>query len=260
MNPSSSVVWGARPFQAPGSVGKGVRLLLVVEAVLGVVAAVATFIASRGDTFMRFPGLVPGTRQRISPFDLYPQPMGAVVWIASLVSTGTAICWLIWQHRAQTNVWAIPSPVKPDTTPGWAVGWWFVPVANLVMPFLGVRELSRRSAEAADSQRSALILWAWWLCWVGAMVIAAIGSVSTVVAFFSRFTDAIDTSTGAVDAIVIPMDAVRTGVELLALGYLVRAAAACLAYAVVAGIEHDQTTIANAPPVIPPRPDVVLSS
>lgn len=208
---------------------------------------------------MRFPGIVPGTRQRISPSGFYPQPMGTV-WIASLASTGTAICWLIWQHRAQANVWAIPSPVKPDTTPGWAVGWWFVPVANLVMPFLAVRELSRRSADAAGSRRSALILWAWWLCWVGAMVIAAIGSVSTVVAFFSRFTDAIDASTGAVDAIVVPMDAVRTGVQLLAVGYLARAIAACLAFMVVSGIEHDQTAIANAPPVIPARPDVVLSS
>ena len=260
MNPSSSVVWGARPFQAPGSVGKAVRLLLVVEAILGVVSSVATFVASRGETFTRFPGIVPGTRQRISPFGFYPQPMGTVVWIASLVSTGTVICWLVWQHRAQANVWAIPSPVKPDITPGWAVGWWFVPVANLVMPFLAVRELSRRSADAAGSTRSALILWAWWLCWVGAMVIAAIGSVSTVVAFFSRFADAIDTSTGAIDAIVVPMDAVRTGVQLLAVGYLVRAVAACLAYAVVTGIEHDQTVIANTPPVIPARPDVVLSS
>jgi len=101
---------------------------------------------------------------------------------------------------------------------------------------------------------------AWWLCWVGAMVIAAIGSVSTVVAFFSRFADAIDTSTGAIDAIVVPMDAVRTGVQLLAVGYLVRAVAACLAYAVVTGIERDQTVIANTPPAIPARPDVVLSS
>jgi len=260
MNPSSSVVWGARPFQAPGSVGKAVRLLLVIEAILGVVSSVATFIASRGDTFMRFPGIVPGIRQRISPFGFYPQPMGTVVWIASLVSTGTVICWLIWQHRAQANVWAIPSPVKPDITPGWAVGWWFVPVANLVMPFLAVRELSRRSADATGSQRSALILWTWWLCWVGALVIAAIGSVSTLGAFFSRFADAIDASTGAVEAIVVPMDAVRTGVQLLAFGYLVRAVAACLAYAVVTGIERDQTVIANAPPVIPARPDVVLSS
>ena len=155
MNPSSSVVWGARPFQAPGSVGKGVRLLLAVEAVLEWSRPWQPSSPHEGTRSCGFPGIVPGTRQRISPSGFYPQPMGTVVWIASLVSTGTAICWLIWQHRAQANVWAIPSPVKPDTTPGWAVGWWFVPVANLVMPFLAVRELSRRSA---GSQRSALIL------------------------------------------------------------------------------------------------------
>lgn len=57
-----------------------------------------------------------------------------------------AIVWLIWQHRAQKNLEGLGATWL-RFTPGWAVGWWFVPFANLVKPFQTMRELWKASGD-----------------------------------------------------------------------------------------------------------------
>lgn len=53
------------------------------------------------------------------------------------------VLWLIWQHKVNADLWA-RGVEGLRFTPGWSVGWWFVPFANLIQPFRAVRELSRR--------------------------------------------------------------------------------------------------------------------
>lgn len=92
------------------------------------------------------------------------------IQLALLILTG--IVWLVWQHRAQANLHA--SRVRElQYTPGWAVGWWFVPFANLVKPFQTVRELWKGSSGDEDWRQGktwALIGW-WWGWWVGGTVL-----------------------------------------------------------------------------------------
>lgn len=52
----------------------------------------------------------------------------------------TIVSFLIWLNRAHKNLLALrPSFLKFSS--GWAVGWWFIPFANLVKPFQVVREV-----------------------------------------------------------------------------------------------------------------------
>jgi hypothetical protein len=56
----------------------------------------------------------------------------------------TAIFFLIWLNKANKNL----TPLGADYlefTSGWAVGWWFIPFANLVKPFQVVKEVWRES-------------------------------------------------------------------------------------------------------------------
>lgn len=51
-----------------------------------------------------------------------------------------AIFFFLWIYRAYSNL----SPLKArnlEFSPGWAVGWWFIPFANLVKSYQVVREL-----------------------------------------------------------------------------------------------------------------------
>jgi hypothetical protein len=52
-------------------------------------------------------------------------------------------------------------------SPGWAVGWWLIPFANIVMPFLTVRELWKASDPETGSidwvaRRTTALVGLWW--------------------------------------------------------------------------------------------------
>ncbi|HKY94279.1 MAG TPA: DUF4328 domain-containing protein [Kiloniellales bacterium] len=64
---------------------------------------------------------------------------------ASLVLLGaailTVIAYCIWKYRATANNWSL-RPQEGDIRPGWAVGWYFIPLANLVMPLKAMLQIS----------------------------------------------------------------------------------------------------------------------
>ncbi|MDF2693553.1 MAG: hypothetical protein K0S65_1936 [Labilithrix sp.] len=74
--------------------------------------------------------------------------MFAVVGLLGLVSMGvsifTSIVFLLWTYQAAKNVRAFGQRGL-TFTPGWAVGWWFVPVASLWLPYKALREIWRAS-------------------------------------------------------------------------------------------------------------------
>jgi hypothetical protein len=86
----------------------------------------------------------------------------------------TVVAFLMWLHRAYRNLPALGA-VGLDTTPGWAVGCFFIPFANFFKPFRVVREIWHESAPVAESRESsggvaaqqgtpALVGWWWAFC------------------------------------------------------------------------------------------------
>lgn len=74
----------------------------------------------------------------------------------------------IWIYR-MTQVKRVLAHA-PSMTAGWAIGWFFIPIANLVKPFDGVREAWQVSTGTEDwpnTPTPALlrIWWALWLVW-----------------------------------------------------------------------------------------------
>jgi hypothetical protein len=164
----------------------------------------------------------------------------AVVQLLTLVVTG--IVWLFWQHRGQANLVAARiSGLR--FTPGWAVGWWFVPFANLVKPFQAMRELWKASGGEENwghSRTWSLIGW-WWAAWLTAGVLGRIG--------------------GAVIGGATTLETVRSGGRVLLLTELVVLAAAILAIMLIRSVVDRQRrlreTIADAghPPARPDLPE-----
>jgi NADH:ubiquinone oxidoreductase subunit 2 (subunit N) len=94
-----------------------------------------------------------------------------------LVFVITAVLFLMWLHRAYRNLPALGAQTL-ETTPGWAVGYFFIPFANLVKPFHVVREVWNKSDPQAESYEGfgsyssgtpALVGW-WWAFWIIANV------------------------------------------------------------------------------------------
>jgi hypothetical protein len=91
--------------------------------------------------------------------------LGSVVFIA------------MWIHRAHANL--VEAGLQGlEYTPGWSVGWFFVPFANLIMPFRAMRELWNRSHGDNDSFTglASSDLGAWWGCFLAGNILSNISA------------------------------------------------------------------------------------
>jgi DNA-binding CsgD family transcriptional regulator len=88
-----------------------------------------------------------------------------------LASVVVQILLLIWVYRSARNLLTLGIQ-GIRYSPGWAVGWFFIPFANLIMPPLVLTEIWKASGPAAGSddwRRGSLNLFIplWWLCMLG---------------------------------------------------------------------------------------------
>ena len=79
----------------------------------------------------------------------------------------TIVIFCMWIYRAAANVVAAEVPGF-DYTPGWAVGWFFIPFANLVKPFQAIRQIWNAShGSAGDAlDEGHPLLTVWWATWL----------------------------------------------------------------------------------------------
>lgn len=87
----------------------------------------------------------------------------------------TIVCFVVvgrWIYLTNANAHVLSSEMT--IKPGWAVGWFFVPIANLFMPYQGVKETWQESHEAAGlyeaAADSSLLRW-WWGLWIATNIL-----------------------------------------------------------------------------------------
>lgn len=73
---------------------------------------------------------------------------------------GAVITYLRWLHLAVRHAEALD--IKVGATPGWAVGYWFIPFVNLVRPYRVVRAL----ADGLERGPSSAPVGLWWTLWL----------------------------------------------------------------------------------------------
>ncbi|MDN3285079.1 DUF4328 domain-containing protein [Streptomyces thermocarboxydus] len=80
---------------------------------------------------------------------------------------GTATLFVIWFHRVRHNA-EVFAPDVQRRTPGWAIGGWFIPFANLVIPHGIAKDVLRASQPDpyASEVRHQGLLNAWWGMWI----------------------------------------------------------------------------------------------
>ena len=98
----------------------------------------------------------------------------AVLLANTLVTLTTVVIFAMWIYRAAANIVAA-NIAGFDFTPGWAVGWYFIPFANLVQPFRAMRQIWNASdAGGSDLDRGNAILTLWWTVWLTSNISANI--------------------------------------------------------------------------------------
>jgi hypothetical protein len=95
------------------------------------------------------------------------------------------VAFLMWLYRIYANLEALGSD-QNAYTPGWAVGWWFLPFANLIIPYKVVKNAWVESDPDMDSDSflagtpSSTPGWIslWWGAWIAANLGANVQSIA----------------------------------------------------------------------------------
>ena len=100
--------------------------------------------------------------------------LGLLGLIGGVVSIATWVLFLVWMNLAAKNVRAFGQQ-HLQYTPGWCVGWWFIPIASLWKPFDAMREIWKASdpdtvgASASKPWMASLVpatLPVWWAVYI----------------------------------------------------------------------------------------------
>jgi hypothetical protein len=124
---------------------------------------------------------------------------------------------LIWQHGAHKRLQMLVVPGL-QFTPGWAVGWWFIPFANLFKPHQVMRELWKASqpgsvGEGWKQAKAHTLVGVWW--WV-----------FLISRFLGGFTGGAARGAGSSDElrralmVAIPVDLLTIAAAVLAVGLI----------------------------------------
>lgn len=105
--------------------------------------------------------------------ELTDNPMGAaIILIVFLVAVfsfiiylATVVFFLIWLYRAYDNLRALNPSRRLDHSPGWAVGSFFIPFVNLVVPYRAVKEVWQKSGPRDEALLAEPTTPAWFPIW-----------------------------------------------------------------------------------------------
>ena len=159
MNPSYA-------FRDPRSLEKWARWSVYAHFVMTSLAVISGYLeygvltGMRDDTFESPEAMMSAAQAN----DLRQELVGLLQGIVFLTS---GVLTLRWIHRANWNARALGANGL-RYTPGWSVGWYFVPVMYFWKPFLAMKEIWQASANPVDwrLQKTPALLGWWWLCWV----------------------------------------------------------------------------------------------
>lgn len=92
--------------------------------------------------------------------------------IAAVLLLAAGVVFLLWLYQARVNAEMLAArPLWLGR--GWAIGAWFVPLANLMLPPMVVADVRR-----ASSGRSSSLVAAWWTAVLGAVALDVVGTFS----------------------------------------------------------------------------------
>ena len=93
-------------------------------------------------------------------------------WLYIISYIAVVAAFLMWISRASKNLSALGAS-KQKFSPGWAVGWWFIPIAWLWVPYKVTKEIWVESHP--ERLRPPAWVTVWWATWI----------VSNVLGYFS---------------------------------------------------------------------------
>lgn len=108
------------------------------------------------------------------------QSMANMLWVLAFI--GFVIAFLMWLNRSYKNMLAADIQGLMHS-PGWTVGWYFIPFANLVKPYVVMKETYLASIYADTpnwkGQKPPRLLPIWWVLFILGNIISSTNASSS---------------------------------------------------------------------------------
>lgn len=136
-----------------------------------------------------------------------------------VVAITTIVLWCMWIHRAARNINESQTTAF-SFSPAWAVGWYFIPFANLITPFGVMREIWNASVGDMDHlDMPQPLVTLWWLSWISSSILSnislriSLNSETAVGLYWSTALGAVSSilSFIAIPAAIKMLDAITSG-------------------------------------------------
>jgi hypothetical protein len=193
------------PFLSPASGARWAIGFLTAFGVLDIITACAELVQVRsGSSFTEF------------SLDVGLATAGLDV-IQNIIAFPCAVFFLIWVYRVCSNALALGAQEMP-ISPGWAVGYYFVPILAFFRPYQAMRDVWRASEPGLDlrgnpdswrhARSTPLIGW-WWAYWLAYNLVSL---VLIVLLFYPRANN-----TMRQDGVPTMLDILHAGLALVAI-------------------------------------------
>lgn len=147
-------------FRSPAGRARNARIALFIFCAASLVYAVSVAL-----TLMTIEALKADTTPMLSA-DTVDDITGIVALGLMVVNLTTMVLCALWIYRSNKNAHTLSYGIS--VSPGWAIGWFAVPIASLWRPFTGIRETWQVSADPGDPESVPVpgIMRLWWGTWL----------------------------------------------------------------------------------------------
>jgi len=161
-----------------------VKILLIVGAVTTALSLLADALS------LAFPPLGEEQEFADNPAAATVMLFGFLFGVIDLIIyLTTVVFFLMWLYRAYGNVPALAPSSRPDYSPTWAAGSFFIPFVNLVVPYRAVKEVWQKSGPPDEGILSAPSPPAWFPVWWAFWLLASFaGNISMRASFNENVT------------------------------------------------------------------------
>lgn len=131
--------------------------------------------------FARYNRLEALERENISMINDADQLVNMITLALMAVGIASAVTYLMWMHRAYRNLPSLGQH-KLKMTPGWAVGYWFIPIINLFRPYQAMADIWKGSCPegiipgSKSSPPSTVNIW-----WMGYIILGVVNIFGNII-------------------------------------------------------------------------------
>ena len=153
-------------FKDPTGLTKWTKWFLYAQVVIAVIAVVSSMLEYQLLTDFKY-GVYTSQELAIAAGEANDARQGIVGILQLIIVVVSGILILKWIYRSNYNARQLGA-TEMAFTPGWSIGWYFIPIANLWKPYQAMKEIWKASSnpQSWNSQSvSSLLPW-WWFFWI----------------------------------------------------------------------------------------------